>query len=48
MQHLRKAKERGFSDYQLAYLLGFDEGTIRNLRKKKSNASLLWPPRTAS
>jgi carbamoyl-phosphate synthase large subunit len=29
---LRKAKEFGFSDYQLGYLLGFDEITLRNMR----------------
>jgi carbamoyl-phosphate synthase large subunit len=32
---LRKAKEFGFSDYQLGYLLGFDESTLRNMRKEK-------------
>ncbi len=32
---LRKAKEFGFSDFQLGYLLGFDERTLRNTRKKK-------------
>ena len=32
---LRKAKEFGFSDFQLGYLLGLDETTIRNLRKEK-------------
>jgi carbamoyl-phosphate synthase large subunit len=32
---LRKAKEFGFSDYQLGYLLGFDEATLRNIRKEK-------------
>src|SRR5512139_802794 len=32
---LRKAKEYGFSDYQLGYLLGFDEITLRNIRKEK-------------
>ena len=32
---LRKAKEFGFSDYQLGYLLGFDETTLRNIRKEK-------------
>ena len=32
---LRKAKEFGFSDFQLGYLLGFDETTIRNMRKEK-------------
>jgi carbamoyl-phosphate synthase large subunit len=32
---LRKAKEFGFSDYQLGYLLGFDEITLRNNRKEK-------------
>ena len=32
---LRKAKEFGFSDYQLGYLLGFDEITLRNIRKEK-------------
>jgi carbamoyl-phosphate synthase large subunit len=32
---LRKAKEFGFSDYQLGFLLGFDEITLRNLRKEK-------------
>ena len=32
---LRKAKEFGFSDLQLGYLLGFDETTIRKMRKEK-------------
>ncbi len=32
---LRKAKEFGFSDYQLGYLLGFDEITLRNIRKER-------------
>jgi carbamoyl-phosphate synthase large subunit len=32
---LRKAKEFGFSDFQLGYLLGFDEITLRNMRKEK-------------
>ncbi len=32
---LRKAKEFGFSDYQLGYLLGFDETTLRNIRREK-------------
>ncbi len=32
---LRKAKEFGFSDYQLGYLLGFDESTLRTIRKEK-------------
>ena len=32
---LRKAKEFGFSDYQLGHLLGFDETTLRNMRKEK-------------
>ena len=32
---LRKAKEFGFSDTQLGYLLGFDETTLRNMRKEK-------------
>src|SRR4030043_830956 len=32
---LRKAKEFGFSDYQLGYLLGFDETTLRTIRKEK-------------
>jgi carbamoyl-phosphate synthase large subunit len=32
---LRKAKEFGFSDYQLGYLLGFDETTLRDIRKEK-------------
>ena len=32
---LRRAKEFGFSDYQLGYLLGFDESTLRNIRKEK-------------
>jgi carbamoyl-phosphate synthase large subunit len=32
---LRKAKEFGFSDYQLGYLLGFDEMTFRSMRKEK-------------
>ncbi|RPJ04655.1 MAG: carbamoyl-phosphate synthase large subunit, partial [Deltaproteobacteria bacterium] len=32
---LRKAKEFGFSDYQLGYLLGLDEATVRNMRKEK-------------
>jgi carbamoyl-phosphate synthase large subunit len=32
---LRKAKEFGFSDYQLGYLLGFDESTLRTIRKER-------------
>ena len=32
---LRKAKEFGFSDYQLGYLLGFDEAILRDRRKEK-------------
>ena len=32
---LRKAKEFGYSDFQLGYLLGFDETTLRNMRKEK-------------
>ncbi len=32
---LRKAKEFGFSDFQLGYLLGFDEATLRTIRKEK-------------
>jgi carbamoyl-phosphate synthase large subunit len=32
---LRKAKEFGFSDFQLGYLLGLDEATIRTVRKEK-------------
>ena len=32
---MQKAKEFGFSDYQLGYLLGLDEDTVRNLRKEK-------------
>ncbi len=32
---LRKAKEFGFSDYQLGFLLGFDESILRNMRKEK-------------
>jgi len=32
---LRKAKEFGFSDYQLGYLLGLDEITLRNMRKER-------------
>ena len=32
---LRKAKEFGFSDFQLGHLLGFDETTLRNVRKEK-------------
>ena len=32
---LRKAKEFGFSDYQLGYLLGFDEITLRTIRKER-------------
>ncbi len=32
---LRKAKEFGFSDRQLGYLLGFDESTIRSMRSEK-------------
>jgi carbamoyl-phosphate synthase large subunit len=32
---LRKAKEFGFSDYQLGFLLGLDESTLRNMRKEK-------------
>ncbi len=35
-QLLRRAKEFGFSDVQLGYLLGVDEHTIRTLRKEKS------------
>jgi carbamoyl-phosphate synthase large subunit len=33
-EHLRQAKEYGFSDVQLAYLLGSDEMTIRKWREK--------------
>jgi carbamoyl-phosphate synthase large subunit len=32
---LRKAKEFGFSDLQLAHLLGVDEATLRKMRKEK-------------
>jgi carbamoyl-phosphate synthase large subunit len=32
---LRRAKEVGFSDFQLAYLLGVDETTLRKMRKEK-------------
>jgi carbamoyl-phosphate synthase large subunit len=32
---LRKAKEFGFSDNQLGHLLGFDESTVRTMRKEK-------------
>jgi carbamoyl-phosphate synthase large subunit len=32
---LRKAKEFGFSDFQLGYLLGFDETHLRNMRMEK-------------
>ena len=32
---LRKAKEFGYSDFQLGYLLGFDETTLRNMRREK-------------
>ncbi len=32
---LRRAKEFGFSDYQLGHLLGFDEIILRNRRKEK-------------
>jgi len=32
---LRKAKEFGFSDYQLGHLLGFDETILRERRKEK-------------
>jgi carbamoyl-phosphate synthase large subunit len=32
---LRKAKEFGFSDLQLAYLLGVDETTLRKMREEK-------------
>jgi carbamoyl-phosphate synthase large subunit len=35
-QLLRQAKEFGFSDIQLGYLLGFDEQTIRTVRKEKA------------
>lgn len=35
-QLLRRAKEFGFSDVQLGHLLGFDEQTIRTLRKEKA------------
>jgi len=34
-QLLRKAKEFGFSDYQLGYLLGLDEMAIRKMRMEK-------------
>ena len=33
---LRKAKEFGFSDFQLGYLIGVDETTIRNMMKEKN------------
>jgi carbamoyl-phosphate synthase large subunit len=33
---LRRAKEFGFSDVQLGHLLGFDENTIRKMRKERS------------
>ncbi len=33
---LRRAKEFGFSDVQLGYLLGFDEQTIRAIRKERA------------
>ncbi len=29
---IRKAKEYGFSDYQIGHLLGFDENTVRKMR----------------
>ncbi len=32
---LRKAKEFGFSDFQLGSLLGWDEATVRNIRGEK-------------
>jgi carbamoyl-phosphate synthase large subunit len=32
---LRRAKEYGFSDYQLGYLLGRDEAAVRKLRKER-------------
>jgi carbamoyl-phosphate synthase large subunit len=32
---LRRAKEFGFSDFQLGYLIGVDETTLRNMRKEK-------------
>lgn len=32
---LRKAKEFGFSDHQIGYLLGLDENAIREMRKEK-------------
>ena len=32
---LRKAKEFGFSDFQLGYLLGLDEATVRTMRRKQ-------------
>jgi carbamoyl-phosphate synthase large subunit len=32
---LRKAKEFGFSDFQLGHLLGVDEATVRNMRREK-------------
>jgi carbamoyl-phosphate synthase large subunit len=35
---LKKAKEDGFSDKQIAYLLGASEGEVRDLRKKKNVA----------
>ncbi|MDI6736850.1 MAG: carbamoyl phosphate synthase large subunit, partial [bacterium] len=34
IRNIKKAKEYGFSDRQLAYLLDTDEEAIRNLRKK--------------
>ena len=32
---LRRAKEFGFSDFQLGHLLGFDENALRNMREEK-------------
>jgi carbamoyl-phosphate synthase large subunit len=32
---LRRAKELGFSDYQVAHILGLDEGEVRQYRKKE-------------
>ena len=31
---LRRAKEMGFSDYQISYLIGISEDEVRNLRRK--------------
>jgi len=36
-ESLRKAKELGFSDSQIAFLIASDEMSVRNLRKRKKS-----------